>query len=350
RRIGRAFNRRLDRVAKDRIDPLAWSHQFSFQRKSERQAWRHHFLITERNGSQSTFELPREKLAGTGASAIRALMKAGIHVVGRDVARKALVQFLYFKPRREIIRMPRVGWAEVGLHWIFARPDEVITPPGMSATKNVKYELDATAIRHGLHVAGTTAAWATEIAEPLRGNSNIALAFATFFAAPLLRWASEPGGGNHFCGKSSIGKTMASAFGQSIYGWPHELADDTVGVTWAGSEAGFDAFALARSDIGLALDEITRAKRNTAEQVVTGVRRQGSTRDLVRRPAGNGARQCARALHGRALAGGVHRHELAGGRAQAARRYSRRSSRLAARSRRSRLIEFTAPASRCSMP
>jgi len=150
----------------------------------------------------------------------------------------------------------------------FRAADEVIAAPGMSATKNVKYELDATAIRHGLHVAGTTAAWAAEIAEPLRGNSNIALAFATFFAAPLLRWASEPGGGNHFCGKSSIGKTMASAFGQSIYGWPHELADDTVGVTWAGSEAGFDAFALARSDIGLALDEITRAKRNTAEQVV----------------------------------------------------------------------------------
>src|SRR5262245_57273210 len=195
-------------------------------------------------------------------------MKAGIHVVGRDIARKALVQFLYFKPRREIIRMPRVGWAEVGLHWIFARPDEVITPPGMPQAGHVTYVLDAAAIQHGLHVAGTTAEWADEIATPLRGNSNTALAFATFFAAPLLRWASEPGGGNHFYGKSSIGKTMASAFGQSIYGWPHELADDTVGVTWAGSEAGFDAFALARSDIGLALDEITRAKRNTAEQVV----------------------------------------------------------------------------------
>jgi hypothetical protein len=46
------------RVAKDRIDPMAWSHQFGFQRKNEHQNWRHHFLITERNGSQSTFELP----------------------------------------------------------------------------------------------------------------------------------------------------------------------------------------------------------------------------------------------------------------------------------------------------
>ena len=32
------------RVAKDRIDPVAWSHQFDVQRKTEKQQWRHHFL------------------------------------------------------------------------------------------------------------------------------------------------------------------------------------------------------------------------------------------------------------------------------------------------------------------
>src|SRR5262249_48004422 len=256
------------RVAKDRIDPVAWSHRFGFERNTERQRWRHHFLITARNGQQSPFQLPRENLTGTGALALRSLMQAGVRIVWREGSRKALVEFLHFKAKREIVRMPRVGWAKVGSHWVFVRPNEVITAPGMTATKDVSYELDTTAVRHGLHITGTAAAWAAEIAAPLRGNSNVALALATFFAAPLVRWASEPGGGNHFCGKSSIGKTMASAVGQSIYGWPHELADDTVGVTWAGSEAGFDAFALARSDIGLALDEITRARRSTAEQVV----------------------------------------------------------------------------------
>ena len=82
------------RVAKDRIDPTAWSHQHGLDRKTERQSWHHHFTITERNGRRSLFEIPREKLAGTGASAIRSLTKAGIHVVGRDGVQKALVQFL----------------------------------------------------------------------------------------------------------------------------------------------------------------------------------------------------------------------------------------------------------------
>ena len=159
------------RVAKDRIDPVAWSHQFGFQRKTERQSWRHHFVITERNGHQSDFQLPREKLAGTGASAIRLLMKAGVHVVGRDAVKNALVQFLRFKPRREIIRMPRVGWAEVGSHWsIFVRPDEVIMPPGMPTPRGTSYTLDATATRHGLQVEGTAAEWAAEVATPLRGQ------------------------------------------------------------------------------------------------------------------------------------------------------------------------------------
>ena len=254
------------RVAKDRIDPVAWSHQFDVQRKTEKQQWRHHFLITERNGKQSAFELPRETLAGTGASAIRLLMKGGIHVVGRDVAQKALVQFLRFKPRGEIVRMPRVGWAQVGGHWIFVRPDEVIMPPGMP--RGTSYTLDATATRHGLHVEGTAAEWAAEVATPLRGNSNVALSFATSFAAPLLHFASEPGGGNHLYGLSTIGKTMVSDAGQSIYGWPLETADNAFGVTWAGSEAGFDALALARTDLGLPLDEITLADRRSAEQIV----------------------------------------------------------------------------------
>ena len=106
------------RVAKDRIDPVAWSHQFGFQRKTEKQSWRHHFLITERNGKQSAFELPREKLAGTGASAIRLLMKAGVHVVGRESRKRRLCSFCASSLEREIIRMPRVGWAQVGSHWI----------------------------------------------------------------------------------------------------------------------------------------------------------------------------------------------------------------------------------------
>lgn len=57
------------RVAKDRIDPVAWSHRYGLPRKSEGQSWLHHFVITERSSKESSFALPREKLAGASAPA-----------------------------------------------------------------------------------------------------------------------------------------------------------------------------------------------------------------------------------------------------------------------------------------
>jgi hypothetical protein len=80
---------------------------------------------------------------------------------------------------------------------VFVRPEEVIVPPSLSKAGNTTYELESTAIDHGLHVAGTTEAWGAEIAALLRGNSNVALSFGTFFGSPLLTFASEPGGGWH---------------------------------------------------------------------------------------------------------------------------------------------------------
>ena len=256
------------RVAKDRSDPFAWSHEYGRERKTHHKNWRQVFRITEKDGHVSVLEVPREKLAGNGAAAIRLLMKAGVHVINRDRAVKALVRFLRFKPKREIVRMPRAGWAEIGSSWVFVRPEEVITPPGMPSAKNTTYVLESATTQHGLHVLGTVEGWMSEVAAACRGNSNVALAFATFFAAPVLCLASEPGGGNHLYGKSTIGKTMVSALGQSIYGWPHETADDAFGVSWGGTEAGFDAIAQARTDLGLPLDEITLSDPRTAEQVV----------------------------------------------------------------------------------
>ena len=69
-------------------------------------------------------------------------------------------------------------------------------------------------------------------------------------------------------GSQRSAKPWISAAGQSIYGWPHETADDAFGESWGGTEAGFDALALARTDLGLSLDEITLANPRTAEQVI----------------------------------------------------------------------------------
>jgi hypothetical protein len=224
------------RVAKDRIDPMAWSHKFGSQRKSENQHWAHHFKITERNGQKSDFRLPRERLAAKGTSAIRSLMKAGVHIAPRDAVQKVLVNFLHFKPKREILRMPQVGFFQIDGRYICVRSNETLLPSAMRDLKDLAYEVDHTSDpdQYGHQIKGTTADWQCAVAMPLRGNSNVALALATSFASALIPFADEQRGGVHLFGNTGIGKTAILAVGESVYGLPGASEHPrSYGRTWA---------------------------------------------------------------------------------------------------------------------
>jgi len=253
------------RIAKDRIDPVAWSHEFGPERKTETKNWLLHFVVTERNGSQSSLVIPRASLsAENGAPAIRLLMKAGVHVVVTKSAMEALAKFLRWKPKAELIRMPQPGWAEVGPNRIYVRSNKTILPPDMSKTKHTYILDDATNPDHyGHQIKGTAAEWGDELAGPLSGNSNVALALGTFFAGPLLYWADEQPGGFHLYGNSGIGKSLVGAIAQSVYGTPYvEGRPYAYGRSWEGTTTGFEYLASLRSDSVLSLDELHRGKRN----------------------------------------------------------------------------------------
>ncbi len=96
------------------------------------------------------------------------------------------------------------------------------------------------------------------MAAPLARNSNVVLAVGTFLAAPLLRWADEPGGGFHLYGRSKIGKTLAAAAGQSVWGKPFfpGAGSDTFGFTWETTANRLGQRAALRNDVGLSNDEI----------------------------------------------------------------------------------------------
>jgi hypothetical protein len=261
------------RVAKDRIDPNAWSYQHGIERKTERQNWRHHFLITERNGNQSHFELPREKLAGNGAAAIRLLLRAGIHVVARDVVQKPLLHFLYFKPRQEIIRVPQVGFFEVDGHYSCVRSNETLLPPARRAKreKDIVYAVDNAGDpdQYGHQIKGTTTDWQRAVAIPLRGNSNIALALATSFASALIPFCDEQRGGAHLFGLTGIGKTLVMSVGESVYGLPGASEHPrSYGRTWGITSTGLEDLLRFRNHAGFFLDELQRVPRESRGVVV----------------------------------------------------------------------------------
>ena len=201
------------RIVRTRIDPQALSRDTSRQRN-----WRHRYRITDETG-QFPVEIGSEQLAKKADRAISILMRRGAHVVETKDARQHLAIFLRYKPRGRIIRVPRTGWYEVkGNRWVFVLPTETVGSVG-----NVDIVLDGeiTADRYGFHRSGTSEQWREQVAVPLAGNSNVVLAVGSFLAAPLLRWADEPGGGFHFHGPSKTGKTLIGAVAQSIWGKPY---------------------------------------------------------------------------------------------------------------------------------
>jgi Domain of unknown function (DUF927) len=255
------------RVAKDRIDFTAWSHQFGVQRKTEQQSWRLHFVITERNGKRSPYELPRETLVRPGTSAIKSLMRAGVHVV----AQKPLVEFLCFKPKREIVRMSQVGFFEIDGHYICVRSNETLLPPAMRELKDIFYEVDNARDpdQYGHQIKGTTTDWQREVAIPLRGNSNVALTLATSFASALIPFADEQRGGVHLFGVTGIGKAAILAVGESVHGLPGASEHPrSYGRTWAVTPTGLEDLLRFRNHAGFFLDELQRVPRENRSIVV----------------------------------------------------------------------------------
>ena len=244
------------RIARTRIDPVALSRDTSPQRN-----WRHRYFVTDETG-EFPVEIGKEKLGKRADSAITILMKHGVHVVESDEARHHLATFLRFKPRARIIRAPKVGWFEARKgNWAFVVPDETLGNDGNDEKHNIT--LDAVAVHRSFRRSGTSEQWREQVAKPLAGNSSVVLAVGTFIAAPLLRWADEPGGGFHMHGAAKVGKTLISAIGQSVWGKPYApgAGANCFGYTWETTAARLSQRAVLHSDIGLSLDEIGIGER-----------------------------------------------------------------------------------------
>ena len=159
-----------------------------------------------------------------------------------------------YRPRKRIIPAPHVGWFEHRGHWAFVLPDGVI-----GVTEKMNIILDGIAADgYGFHRAGTSEQWRQQVAFPLARHSNVVLAIGTFLAAPLLRWADEPGGGLHSlwvlqsrqdsdCRDRAIGmgKPFIPGSGSNAFGYD-----------WDTTSGRIEERAVLRNDVGLPLDGI----------------------------------------------------------------------------------------------
>ena len=145
-------------------------------------------------------------------------------------------------PKRQMRCALQVGWCGDS----FVLPDTVIG----TAASGVIFQSGERG--HDEHTkAGTLDGWRAEIAARAVGNPLLLLALSASFAGPMLARCNAEGGGVHFVGDSSTGKTTLLEAGCSIWGGANYRR------SWRATANGMEGAAALFNDCLLALDEIS---------------------------------------------------------------------------------------------
>ena len=150
---------------------------------------------------------------------------------------------------------PQTGWHESS----FVLPDEVIGPDA----KEVIFQ--STEQAHDEYMpAGSLDSWRKAISVPAIGNPMLMFGLSAAFTGPLLARIPMEGGGIHFVGVSSSGKSSILYAAISVWGGPAYRR------TWRTTTNGIEGIATLYNDSLLPLDEISQCDpRDVGEMVYT---------------------------------------------------------------------------------
>lgn len=201
-------------------------------------AWR------DKDGRQHRWAMPRRMLASEAATVWATLMDGGLFIASGNKPRNLLADFL---SRIEVdgraLAADRPGWHGGR----FVLPHIVY---GETAGERVVFQGERAA-PGAFDTAGTLAGWQRDVAALAVGNPRLAFALSAAFVGPILALVDGEGGGLHFVGDSSTGKTTALRAAASVWGPPIKRV-----LSWRATANGLEGVATAHSETFLCLDEL----------------------------------------------------------------------------------------------
>ncbi|WP_130537650.1 DUF927 domain-containing protein [Thiomicrorhabdus indica] len=187
--------------------------------------------------------MPMKLLAGRGDVLHSTLLSMGLSISNSQRAKSLLAQYIQACEGDGIsICVNRLGWFES----CYVLPTSTI---GETNGQTVLYQTDRPS-NLGFSTAGKLEQWRANVARFATGNSRIAFAISTAFTAPLLSKLGIEGGGFHYRGESSKGKTISLYAAGSVWG-SHERKK-----TWRATSNGLEMAAYEHNDGLLLLDEM----------------------------------------------------------------------------------------------
>ena len=226
-------------------------------------------------GQWRQWAMPMELLKGSGEELRGELLAMGVAI---DPYRRGhLATYLQARtPRRRMHCALQTGWTSGS----FVLPDTVIGP----TAAGVIFQSGERA--HDEYTrAGDLDGWRDNVAAMAAGNPLLMVALSVAFAGPLLAKCHHEGGGIHFVGDSSTGKTTLIEAACSVWGGPNFRR------SWRATANGMEGAAALFNDSLLALDEISECDPKEIGAIVYALgngrgkqraSRSGAARSVVR--------------------------------------------------------------------
>lgn len=204
-------------------------------------------LVTVTDPADVTHEIPifNELLDGPQQKVISQLAKLGLKVGSDTKAKKLLIELLKLsQPQKRMTSVSQPGWVDDDFRTFSlgqtAFGERAVLPLHVGASQQ----------RSPFVTHGTLECWKSELAEKCRGNPMMILATSLAFSAPLLKIVGLDGGGLHFRGQSSSGKSTLLRLAASVWGAPGLINQ------WRATSNGLEGLAAFHNDLLLPLDEI----------------------------------------------------------------------------------------------
>lgn len=210
---------------------------------------------------EHSWALPFERLHGDGAAVANDLAHRGLVVTPSRAAREALLSYLALcrKIEERLTCVTHTGWAQGPAGPVFAFPERTIGAGGASVV------FQSTRTEAHFETKGSLEGWRENVAHPAIGQSRVGFSIAAAFAGSLLKDLNAEGGGFHFVGESSVGKTTLLCTAASVWG-RGDIRDGFMR-TWRATDNGLEGVAAIHSDTLLVLDEINQADARTVGSI-----------------------------------------------------------------------------------
>ena len=253
--------RRVERESDDGVSRGVWVRFMSavsvkaLTRNEDGENWGRYVEILDRDNVVHHWAMPAALFAGSGEALRAELLRLGCEIEPRREARSWVLEYLQSaEPEARARCVSRIGWHGE----TYVLPDGAIgaSDDGEQVLLQTQEKPD-----HAFNVAGTIEDWQVGVAGPALGNSRLVLAISAGFAAPMLALSSDDGGGFHFRGASSSGKSTALTVAGSVWG-----GGGTQGFVrhWRATDNALESVAGMSCDSLLCLDELSQVEPKAA--------------------------------------------------------------------------------------